>query len=67
MFAHGLIQTGKFSPDTCDCSPGIHMRNHDDELEENWVWAFSNKHEGMDIASAPDLLLGCIRERIHEQ
>jgi hypothetical protein len=22
---------------TMYCSPGIHMRNHDDELEENWA------------------------------
>jgi hypothetical protein len=42
------------------------VRNHDDELEENWTLAFSTKHEGMDIASGPDLLLGCIGERIHE-
>ena len=37
MFMHGLIQTGEFSPDTCDCSSGIHIRNHDEELEENWT------------------------------
>jgi hypothetical protein len=52
MFAHGLIQTGEFSPDTCESSPGIHMRNPDDKLEENWAWAFSTKHEVMDIEVA---------------